>query len=216
MKTYLPVYVICVLTSAVIAAGCASPSTADDDPAQTTASGQSDSDIPPEKRAELERVFCAETLAYLAKTSEDPVPDDCKGVIMRPTDQFGQGDNEGYLVTVIVGEEREKIELGAVVEPGGEVRLRSLQSGLNQAAVQEAELEIRNIRSMVDTFYLRTAPQRLPDQLSELVDQNITDQVPTDPWGKPYLYQKESSTEFDVYSAGPDGQADTLDDVRVE
>jgi hypothetical protein len=175
-----------------------------------------DSDIPPKKRAKLERVFCTETLAYLAKNTDGAAPKDCKGVIMRRTDQVGHGDSEGYLVTVIVGEERKKIGLAAVVDPAGQVELRSLQSGLDRAAVQEAEISIRNLRSSVDSFYMRSTPQGLPDELQELVDQRIIAREPIDPWGKPYIYNKESATDFKIYSAGPDGQAGTLDDVRVE
>jgi hypothetical protein len=220
MKTHLPACLLFLLTAALLAAGCApstQSSTAGDEPAEATPSlPEPQREIPAAERARLEKAFCAETLDYLANSSDEKPLDDCKGVIMRRTDQFGHGDNEGYLVTVIVGEDRKKIELGAVVTPTGEVKLRSLQSGLDRAAVQEAEIGIRNTRSLVDTFYLRTEPQRLPDTLEELVDQDLTDEVPTDPWGNTYIYKKESTTEFTVFSAGPDGQADTLDDVRVE
>lgn len=37
-----------------------------------------------------------------------------------------------------------------------------------------------------------------------------------DPWGNPYLYRRPGAKDkggFDVYSAGPDGQADTGDDI---
>ena len=41
-------------------------------------------------------------------------------------------------------------------------------------------------------------------------------EVPKDPWGTPYLYSnpgKKNPSGFDFYSAGPDRQRDTADDV---
>ena len=41
-------------------------------------------------------------------------------------------------------------------------------------------------------------------------------QVPKDPWGTPYLYRnpgKKNPNGFDIYSAGPDRQPNTADDV---
>lgn len=37
----------------------------------------------------------------------------------------------------------------------------------------------------------------------------------TDPWGKPYVYRKTGPRTFEIFSAGPDGQENTADDVRV-
>ena len=36
-----------------------------------------------------------------------------------------------------------------------------------------------------------------------------------DPWGQPYQYRNPSrkGKKFDVFSAGPDGQPDTVDDI---
>jgi general secretion pathway protein G len=43
------------------------------------------------------------------------------------------------------------------------------------------------------------------------------DAVPDDPWGEAYVFQSPGSQDpkgFDLYSKGPDNQADTDDDVR--
>jgi general secretion pathway protein G len=41
-------------------------------------------------------------------------------------------------------------------------------------------------------------------------------QIPTDPWGNPYLYAypgKHNSTGYDLWSAGPDGKSGDADDI---
>ncbi|WP_168210559.1 type II secretion system protein GspG [Persicimonas caeni] len=219
MKMRLPILLLSLAAAALVAQGCATGDTARTQPAQTTeppATTTADEQIPPKERAALEEKFCTATLEQLRNDPDRQVPDDCKGVVMRRTEQFGHGENNGYLVTVIVGEDREKIDLGAVVTPAGQVELRSLQTGLNRAAVQEAELGIRNLQTKIDEFFLQSEPRRLPDSLEELEQQNVVDNLPTDPWGNAYIYTKKSATDYEIYSAGPDGQKGTLDDVRVQ
>ncbi len=42
------------------------------------------------------------------------------------------------------------------------------------------------------------------------------EKVKTDPWGHPYIYKQpgEHSPDFDILSAGPDGQVGTGDDIQ--
>ncbi|MDQ2867084.1 MAG: type II secretion system major pseudopilin GspG [Verrucomicrobiota bacterium] len=45
--------------------------------------------------------------------------------------------------------------------------------------------------------------------------QQFMEQVPTDPWGMPYIYKcpgLKNPTKYDLYSAGPDRLPDTADD----
>jgi len=45
--------------------------------------------------------------------------------------------------------------------------------------------------------------------------QQFMEQVPTDPWGVPYVYRcpgQKDPTRYDLYSAGPDRIPDTSDD----
>jgi general secretion pathway protein G len=40
--------------------------------------------------------------------------------------------------------------------------------------------------------------------------------VPEDPWGRPYVYRypaQHPGVDYDLYSAGPDGQENTADDI---
>lgn len=43
----------------------------------------------------------------------------------------------------------------------------------------------------------------------------IKNNLPNDPWGQPYHYRSpgEHNPDYDVFSAGPDGQAGTEDDI---
>ena len=88
---------------------------------------------------------------------------------------------------------------------------------LDRANVRTAEMEITQLQGMVNTFYLSSTPQRLPNSLEELSEgpMPLVEQVPVDPWGNPYIYNRQSNREFEIYSAGPDGVEGTEDDVRI-
>lgn len=58
---------------------------------------------------------------------------------------------------------------------------------------------------------LRTPPPDLAD-VSKWVGYLDSD-VPPDPWGGQYYYERIDQHSYRVYSAGPDGQANTDDDV---
>ena len=60
---------------------------------------------------------------------------------------------------------------------------------------------------------LVTRPEGEPRPLSW---KKLMDEVPTDPWGKPFMYErpgKKHPESFDIYSVGKDGKAGTDDDV---
>ncbi|MFP4600575.1 MAG: type II secretion system protein GspG [Persicimonas sp.] len=215
MKTYLPILLIALLTTA-----CASgPSETDDQPAeqptQTTTEKRA-AEIPEDELAELEEKLCRATLDYLERNDPEPPPERCERVVLRPTDRFGSADTESYLVTVIVGADRRQIELGAEVDDAGEVEVYSLESALAQAATEQAKREIRDLESMVDAYYLQSSPRSLPDSLDELTrgDDPIAESIPNDPWGNAYIYRVQSESDYELFSAGPDGEPDTSDDVR--
>jgi len=59
---------------------------------------------------------------------------------------------------------------------------------------------------------LVTAPSTDPQPLRW---QQFMEQVPTDPWGMPYVYRcpgQKDPTRYDLFSVGPDRIADTEDD----
>jgi len=78
-----------------------------------------------------------------------------------------------------------------------------------------AALEIRKLSEASATYYLSQSPRTYPDQLSDLAagDSPIVEEIPVDPWGNEYIYEKPSDTSFKIFSAGPDGQPGTADDI---
>jgi hypothetical protein len=57
---------------------------------------------------------------------------------------------------------------------------------------------------------------RFPTSLQELVEKDVTGNVPKDPWGRDYALRvlDETKRKFAVVSSGPDGRFDTPDDIR--
>ena len=82
--------------------------------------------------------------------------------------------------------------------------------------VQPETVEITS--DMVNTTIAAKAyedrQQRLPAHLDDL---DLSLAVKTDPWGNPYVLIPGGTADpgFDLVSAGPDGEADTDDDIRL-
>ena len=95
----------------------------------------------------------------------------------------------------------------------------------------EAEVTVLQLASRLSSYEIKydmlpsteqgldalvTRPTILP--IPENWEQSLT-QIPTDPWGKPFRYtyfptqNGRSGTNFDIWSAGPDGTDNTADDV---
>jgi len=89
---------------------------------------------------------------------------------------------------------------------------------LDKANIQEARIEANQLSNMVDAYFLSSSPRKLPDNLEDLAKgpSPLTEKVPNDPWGSPYIYKKEGNRQFQIYSAGPDGSEGTEDDVFTE
>lgn len=86
---------------------------------------------------------------------------------------------------------------------------------LDRANVRTAQMEIQQLESMVENYYMTTTPSRIPDNLEELTEgpAPLTEDIPQDPWGNDYIYNKEGDRQFTIYSAGPDGVEGTDQDV---
>ncbi|MFB6265217.1 MAG: type II secretion system protein GspG [Bradymonadaceae bacterium] len=89
---------------------------------------------------------------------------------------------------------------------------------LDRANIKQAKIEIGKLRGMVNQYYLTTTPNKLPDSLEDLTKgpAPITKDVPNDPWGNPYVYEKQGGRQFKIYSPGPDGKSGTSDDVSAQ
>lgn len=89
-----------------------------------------------------------------------------------------------------------------------------------------ARNDISAIDTQLDTFKLDTGNYPTQEQgLNVLVSNGanipkwngpyLKNGLPNDPWGKPYMYKNpgEHGGEYDVFSAGPDGQPNSTDDI---
>jgi len=95
-----------------------------------------------------------------------------------------------------------------------------------QANVNNAKIQVGSFYKALDLYYndvknYPTTEQGLaalverPSDLEESVPWTKSmDEVPNDPWGRPYKYSFEPGDEKPrVWSSGPDGEDDTDDDV---
>lgn len=87
---------------------------------------------------------------------------------------------------------------------------------LEQAKVDRAKMDIGNIQNALKTYYAKKG--NYPDTglgLKALVDAQILERVPVDPWETEYVYMKEGSTPV-IISYGKDkapGGAETDADI---
>jgi general secretion pathway protein G len=94
------------------------------------------------------------------------------------------------------------------------------------ARIAKATSDVSTLDSALDTYKLDN--QHYPttdDGLQALVTKPsdapnwngpyLKNGLPNDPWGHPYLYKNpgDHGTTYDLYSAGPDGQPGTDDDI---
>ncbi len=79
-----------------------------------------------------------------------------------------------------------------------------------------AENDILRLNEMVQTYSLRAGG--LPDELSDLTDSttNLLEEVPEDPWGNEYIYERHGPRDFTIYSAGADGTPGTDADIHSD
>ena len=93
--------------------------------------------------------------------------------------------------------------------------------------VKAAKAQVSAIETMLEAYYLeigsypttqqglaalRAAPADLVDP-SKWNGPYARKDIPPDPWQNPYNYELMSPTQYRVYSAGPDGQPGTDDDI---
>lgn len=94
------------------------------------------------------------------------------------------------------------VSFGGVLEGGRTKAALGHISGI-QSALRAYE---------VDTMKLPTTAQGI----NVLVEKSKLKKLPIDPWGKEYIYRRPGTKDkggFDVFSAGPDGIADSADDI---
>lgn len=105
--------------------------------------------------------------------------------------------------------------------------LPKLSGRTEQARVTAAQTQIATFGTALDAFEIDTGSYpRGQDGLAALVVQPadvtgyrgpyLKSDIPLDPWGHPYLYEfpgRVNANGYDLRSMGPDGQANTADDI---
>lgn len=96
-----------------------------------------------------------------------------------------------------------------------------------QARITAAQTQISAFGTALDAFEVDTGSYpRGNDGLNQLISAPgdvtnwrgpyLKDAIPADPWGHPYVYEfpgKVNVSGYDIRSMGPDGQANTADDI---
>jgi len=95
-----------------------------------------------------------------------------------------------------------------------------------QARQAAARSDLSSIKTALDAFevdngYYPKGKNGLGDLIQMPRDARAwhgpyLDNVPTDPWGNPYIYEfpgKHNPSSYDLYSAGPDGKPGNDDDI---
>ncbi|MBR4984988.1 MAG: type II secretion system protein GspG [Proteobacteria bacterium] len=79
-----------------------------------------------------------------------------------------------------------------------------------------AETQLKSLKSNCEAY--RLYYRKFPDNLEALVNtpdnRKIIDEVPEDPWGNPYNFEKNGN-KIKLYSSGSDGIPNTEDDIVV-
>jgi general secretion pathway protein G len=94
-----------------------------------------------------------------------------------------------------------------------------------EAQIKAAQQDISTIKTQLAAFEIDNGHYPTQDEgLNALVTnpgnlQNwkpYLDKAPLDPWGHPYVYHNPGANgqDFDLFSAGPDGQEGSADDVH--
>lgn len=86
---------------------------------------------------------------------------------------------------------------------------------IGQADKANAGLAETQIKSLKDSCNMyRIQNKKFPEKLEDLVDKKVIEEVPEDPWGNPYVFEKNGN-KIKIYSTGVDGLPNTEDDIVV-
>jgi general secretion pathway protein G len=100
---------------------------------------------------------------------------------------------------------------------------------VTQGRMRTTEAQIAAIEKSLNSFYLDCGffPRQIEDLIAAPTEGRLCPNfdpdgyfergsLPVDPWGNSYLYQSPGevrATSYDLYSAGPDGEPGTEDDI---
>ncbi len=88
------------------------------------------------------------------------------------------------------------------------VKQAKITLGILSSALRQYQMEVNGLPSSLEALHVQPADISNPNDWV----QKLNKPVPLDPWEHQYEY-KPNGTEFDLRSAGPDGQSGTEDDI---
>lgn len=79
-----------------------------------------------------------------------------------------------------------------------------------------AKTQLESLKGNCEAYrlYYKKFPERLEDLVNTPDNRKIIDEVPDDPWGNPYNFEK-TGNKIKLYSSGADGLPNTDDDIDV-
>lgn len=79
-----------------------------------------------------------------------------------------------------------------------------------------AETQLKSLKQNCEAYrlYYKKYPEKLEDLVSTPNNRPIIEEVPDDPWGNPYNFEKNGN-KIKLFSSGSDGLPNTEDDVVV-
>lgn len=79
-----------------------------------------------------------------------------------------------------------------------------------------AKTQLESLKGNCEAYrlYYKKFPERLEDLVNTPDNRKIIDEVPDDPWGNPYNFEK-TGNKIKLYSSGADGLPNTVDDIVV-
>ncbi|MFA5623893.1 MAG: type II secretion system protein GspG [Bradymonadales bacterium] len=79
-----------------------------------------------------------------------------------------------------------------------------------------AQTQLRSLKGNIEAYrlYYRKMPERFEDLINTPDNRKIIEEVPEDPWGNAYVFEK-TGNKIKIFSVGSDGLANTEDDIVV-
>lgn len=79
-----------------------------------------------------------------------------------------------------------------------------------------AETQLKSLKNNIEAYrlYYKKFPDRFEDLINTPDNRKIIEEVPEDPWGAPYTYEKTGNS-IKISSIGSDGIPNTEDDIVV-
>ena len=92
----------------------------------------------------------------------------------------------------------------------------SVMGASERANDKIADTQLKNFKGNCEAYrlYYKKFPERLEDLVNTPDNRKIIDEVPDDPWGNPYNFEK-TGNKIKLYSSGADGLPNTDDDIVV-